>query len=110
MDRNRDRGSKKWTGLFLTEHMERLRDWYEEDNLSEQPHLDEWELQSIQEELEIAFQTRRETVIKTWNEGSETIHQGVIAELDTIKQRIVLEDSAGIECISVHDVFRVQNM
>ena len=65
----RDRGNIKWTAMMLPEHVVELRKWMDQDNYTERPELNEWDLQSIQEELEIAFKKQCETLIKTWANG-----------------------------------------
>lgn len=88
----KDRGRIKWTAMMLPEHTERLRDWYNEDELVPEPELTEWDLISLQEELEIAFKKKCETMITTWRKGREFTYHGKIKEIDTHLSLIVVED------------------
>ncbi|WP_037561730.1 YolD-like family protein [Sporosarcina ureae] len=108
MERNRDRGKLKWTSLMLPEHLERLRDWQWEDEYIERPELTDWELQTMQETLEVAWRRRGETWIKTWHDGEVRFHQGEIEALDLQTMTIVLRDPFGTERIHVADVIDVQ--
>ncbi|WP_399632627.1 YolD-like family protein [Sporosarcina sp. SG10008] len=45
----------KWTAMMLSEHIRELRIWMKEDNYKERPELDNYDLQGIQEEVEVAF-------------------------------------------------------
>ena len=49
----RDRGTKKWTAIMLPAHIEELRNWMDKDHFIERPELTDWDLQSIQEEIEV---------------------------------------------------------
>lgn len=106
---NRDRGTKKWTALMLTEHTEKLREWYAEDQLIERPVFTEWDLQTIQEEIEIAYKSKRETLIKTWKDGQVLSYQGIIKELRVQQRLIILEDPFCEEYISVDEIISVNS-
>lgn len=93
---------------MLPEHLERLRDWQREDEYIDRPELTDWELQTMQETLEVALRRRSETSIKTWHDGEVRFHQGEIEALDLQTMTIVLRDPFGTERIHVADVVDVQ--
>jgi hypothetical protein len=64
----RDRGNIKWTAMMLPEHIIELRNWMDKDHYEERPELSEWDLQSIQEEIEVSYKPKCETLIKTWKD------------------------------------------
>lgn len=105
-----DRGNIKWTAMMLPEHVVELRKWMDQDNYTERPELTDWDLQSIQEELELAYKKQCETLIKTWDNGRIIQHQGVVEELDFRWMRIVLQDSLGAETIEAAKIISVQSM
>lgn len=106
----RDRGSMKWQGMMLTEHAQAVKEWLESDGLIERPKLDDWELQSIQEELEIAFRRQCEARITTWRKGKEFLYIGKLSELDHRLNCIWVEGPFGDDCIPVGDVVKVEGM
>lgn len=111
MDRKiRDRGSKKWTAMMLPEHVEALREWLDEDNYIEKPEFDDWELQLIQEEIEIGFKRKNIVFVRTWQEGKIITFQGVIKEIDFQFRCIVLEDPFETERIPVEEIIGIQSM
>ncbi|MGM0897922.1 MAG: hypothetical protein ACQEV0_08480 [Bacillota bacterium] len=57
-----DSGALKWTALILQERMRMLREW-KEDNRIPKPELDEFNLQTLQENIGIAIIRRREVEI-----------------------------------------------
>ena len=52
-NRNRDRGTIKWTAMMLPEHVKLLREWHAEDDYIPKPQHDEYEF----EELALQIQT-----------------------------------------------------
>ncbi len=106
----RDRGNVKWTAMMLSEHVRELRKWMDQDNYTERPELNEWDLQSIQEELELAYKRQCETLIKTWGSGRIIQHQGILEDIDLRRMCIVLESPSGSETIAVADIISVQSM
>lgn len=54
----KDRGSIKWQGMMLPEHVAKINYWRNK-RYEERPQLDDFDLQSIQEEIESAY-TRKQ--------------------------------------------------
>ncbi|MEK4025761.1 YolD-like family protein [Sporosarcina sp. FSL W7-1283] len=108
MEGNRDRGSIKWTSLFIPEHLERIRDWYAEDDYVERPELDQFDWDNIQETLDAAYKRKCEAEIQTWKDGKIIHFQGKIREINVQSRIIVLEDPFGIERIHVKDIINVR--
>ena len=106
----RDRGNIKWTAMMLSEHVRELRKWVDQDNFTERPELNEWDLQSVQEELELAYKRQCETLIKTWNSGRITQHHGIVEDVDLKRMCIILEKTFGTEIIQMADIINVQGM
>jgi len=106
----RDRGNIKWTAMMLSEHVRELQKWLDQDNCTERPELNEWDLQSIQEELELAYKRQCETLIKTWDSGRITQHQGIVDDVDLRRMCIVLKNPLGTEIIRVADIIAVQSV
>ena len=108
LENNRDRGRIKWTAMMLTEHVEKLREWMDEDNYVERPALDEFDMQLIQEEIELAYKRKCQALIKTWKNGKVEKQQGIIDEIDLRLMVIVLVDSFEKDRISVSDIIGIQ--
>lgn len=104
----KDRGRIKWTAMMLPEHTVELRDWYAEDDLTDRPELSEWDLAAIQEEIEIAFKRKCETLVKTWSDGKVILHQGTIENIDLHNKTILLADPFGDEQISIKKIISAQ--
>ena len=106
----RDRGNIKWTAMMLPEHVAQLRKWKDQDNYTEKPERNEWDLHSIQEELELVYKRQCETLIKTWDDGRIIQFQGKVEGIDLSRMCIVLEDPFGLEIIPVGKIINVQSM
>ena len=106
----RDRGNSKWTAMMLSEHVRELRKWMDQDNYIERPELNEWDLQSIQEELELAYKRQCETLIKTWDSGRITEHHGKVENIDLKRLCIVLKNPFDTEIIRVATIVNVQSV
>ncbi|AYC28736.1 YolD-like family protein [Paenisporosarcina cavernae] len=94
----KDRGNIKWTSLFLPEHVKAMREWQEDIGKVDKPLLDEFDLQVLQEELEIAIQTANEVRIKEWKDGKFVYHRGIITRANS--QKLTYEDPFG-----KHDIY-----
>lgn len=106
----RDRGNIKWTAMMLSEHIKELRVWKEEDNQIEHPLFDEWELESIQMEVELAFKRQSEAIVTVWRKGKEVAYIGKISELDHRLNLLSIEGPFGEDRVPIVDVIKVQSM
>lgn len=96
--------------MMLPEHVVELRRWMDGESYTERPELNEWDLQLIQEELELAYKKKCETLVKTWANGLIIHHQGIVEDIDLLKMCIVLEDPFGLEKIPVANIINVQSV
>ena len=110
LEENRDRGRIKWTAMMLTEHVQKLREWMDEDDYEERPLLGEFDLQLIQEEIELAYKSKCQVLIKIWSDGHLEKHRGIIEGIDFQLMMIALNVSPKLERISVKDIVGVQNI
>lgn len=92
----RDRGNIKWTAMMLPEHVKLLREWQEQDKYVKKPELDEWALQELSEQLQLAYNQKREIELKVWEEQQIYKTTGVIARLNPAKATLYLEDGRTI--------------
>lgn len=108
LENNHDRGNKKWTALMLSEHIRELRLWMDEDNYEERPELDDFTLQSIQEEIETAYKRKYQILIQTWKDGKFVTRGGAIELIDPQSKSIVLNNPFGPERIMVSEIINAQ--
>lgn len=92
LEKNRDRGNIKWTAMMLPEHVAELRNWMGEDELTERPILNEWDLQLFQEEIEIAYKSKSSIRLTYWREGYLKRDYGTIISIDMSSRSLMLDD------------------
>lgn len=110
-ERVKDRGNKKWSmAMMLTEHVARLKDWYAEDEYIQQTLLDDWELEAIQMELELAYKRQRDATVTVWKKGKTVFYVGKISKLDYRLNLISVEGPFGEDRIPVADIIKVECM
>lgn len=104
----RDRGNIKWRGMMLPEHVTKINDWRAKIQYEERPELDEFDLQSIQEEIEVAYKRKCLILIITWANGKFSMRGGNIKEINVQSMCIYLDDPFGVERISVKEIVGAQ--
>lgn len=103
----KDRGRIKWTALMLPEHVEMIREWYEKDEQVPKPDLNEFDLQLIQEEMDIALKRRCEVIIHSWKGGAIHEHRGIIEGIDARNRMLIYGDSAGKHRLPMDEVVSI---
>lgn len=89
----RDRGMKKWSMMMmLPEHAEELKKWREEDEYTEEPYLDEFELTLIADEVERAFKGKSTVKLTYWRDGKLLDDYGVPIKVDITNKKLVIDD------------------
>lgn len=103
----KDRGIIKWQGMFLTEHVEMIKAWREEETKVPKPDLTEVDLQLIQEEIEIAMKRKCIVRIKTWKDAKFFYHEGIVEEMDFRTKVIVYNDSVKNRRVPVGEIVSI---
>ena len=62
--------------MMLSEHVRKLRIWKGKNNYQERPELDEYELQAIQYEIEVAQKRECEVHVRLWDKGKKRFTYG----------------------------------
>ncbi|MFY3793034.1 YolD-like family protein [Ureibacillus sp. MALMAid1270] len=100
----RDRGNIKWTAMMLPEHVKLLRDWQEQDKYVKKPELDEWALQELSEQMQLAYNQKKEVELKVWEEKQIYKATGVIAKLNPTNATLHLEDGRTLPFQSIFGI------
>ncbi len=100
----RDRGNIKWTAMMLPEHVKLLREWQEQDQYVKKPELDEWALQELSEQLQLAYNQKSEVELKVWEEKQVYKVTGVIAKLNTSNAKLYFEDGRAFPFQSIYGI------
>lgn len=87
-----DRGSKKWTSIFLPEHIARVKIMFEEGRQDEMPELDDFELELIADEIQRAYKSKSTIRLTYWRAGYLYDDYGVPIQIDVVSKSIVLDN------------------
>ncbi|WP_163581105.1 YolD-like family protein [Gracilibacillus saliphilus] len=102
-----DRGNKKWTSLMLPEHVERLQDFFkEEEKQIDKPILSEDQLEEIQRVLNEALEYELKVILKYYQ--NKQIHHviGKIYMSNNGKMKMIMND--GIIYFTLDDIVNVE--
>lgn len=77
----RDRGTIKWTSMMLPEHVQILKDMWEEDKLDKAPELDEQALEELNTAIMTAFENQQEIHLHMYHNGSFHEYHGFVQKL-----------------------------
>jgi hypothetical protein len=91
----RDRGKKWALAMMLTERVEELNKWMDKDHYVERPELDDFDLKSIQYEIEVAYKRKCEAFVRTWKDGKIMTRGGIIEGIDLQTMIIMLDNPFG---------------
>ncbi|MFE6166990.1 YolD-like family protein [Viridibacillus arvi] len=103
----RDRGFKKLEmSIMLPEHVTMANQWRKEDEYINKPDLSEWDLQVVQEKLELSLKMKCETDIKVWGNGQFEIHRGTISKINHNNRQLFYSDPFEVKCgpINLDDI------
>lgn len=101
----KDRGNIKWTAMMLPEHVMELRKWQEDQGKDKKPVLDEFDYDTMQEEIERALISRMETRLTLWKKDKICYQQGIIKEANN--HYICYEDPDGIHQLPLEELVGV---
>ena len=104
----RDRGNSKWAGLMLPEHVVELRRWQNEDHYEERPPLNDFDVEAIQHEIEVAQKRECEVHVKLWDKGRVILYMGVIREVNVESKWITVDSPFGRDRMPVKDIIDVK--
>lgn len=92
---------------MLTEHVQFLREWYQEDDQEQRPDLNELDLYLIQEEMDLAMKRKCTVKIKSWKNKKFHYHIGTIEKMDAASRSIIYEDPYGQHHLPIAEIIRV---
>lgn len=106
-DLNKDRGVVKWTSLMLPEHVKDIREWYMSDNDIAEPNYDEYSLNSLADDINIAYQSKSNVCITYWINKRTKIFEGQIIELLPNEQAIRIKSLDTVTKLKMKHILKV---
>lgn len=111
-NRNRDRGTIKWTSLMLPEHVEMIKQVWKEDERVEKPILDEQQLEEIGFKLQQSMRDHLPLEV-TYHNGFDLSTMKVkVMKIDPYTQKVSFTEIKGerritLEFNKITDVYIV---
>ncbi|MEI4770953.1 YolD-like family protein [Psychrobacillus sp. FJAT-51614] len=102
-----DRGSKKWVAMVLPEHVKLMRDYVREQQLIPRPQLNEWDLEIIEETINLAMTRKCDVAIKMWRDGKYVLRGGIIQRVDLKQRTMEVDDPFGLHKYKLDEVVDV---
>lgn len=85
----RDRGTKKWTSLFMPEHVEELRKFYNvEYHRQEKPTLDEGQIEEMERVIAESMETGSALRFSVWEDGFTREVTGRVHFVDVLRKEL----------------------
>lgn len=104
----KDRGTIKWTSLMLPEHVQLLKNMWEEDEMKKCPLIDNQTLEIMDEQLTHAYVHEQIVRLKFHHNGYHQSICGKIITLDSDRQTVVLKSHIDQRTISCRDVISIE--
>ncbi|MGK7376675.1 YolD-like family protein [Planococcus sp. 1R117A] len=105
----KDRGSIKWTAMMLPEHVQMLREWQKEDRYNTKPDLDEFDLEAIYEEIQLAYKRQCDIEIRVWRGDAQTF-TGIITVIDLRLQKLHLDTGLHTQKLSFAEIIGAKTL
>lgn len=103
---NKDRGNIKWDAIMLPEHVEMLKDVFNEEEYKEKPILDEQQIMEINATLQNALENDLTVQIKYFADHDVHIIEGKLLTVDLFNGYLSLDDE-GMTRIAFDDLLDV---
>ncbi|WP_163969805.1 YolD-like family protein [Oceanobacillus halotolerans] len=87
----RDRGNIKWTSLMLPEHVEMLKNVWQEDHYETKPILDDQALELLNEQLNLAYIHQDTILLTVYDKGCQNDIEGKIIKINPYQRDLTIE-------------------
>lgn len=106
----RDRGTIKWTSLMLPEHVELLKEMWQEDTKVQRPEIDAQEIEVMNQKLNRAYHYKETVQLSVYNNGEIDTITGNIKQVNTYSQTVRLESGSLDTTVSFYNIIEVDKM
>ncbi|MGE7692275.1 YolD-like family protein [Lysinibacillus sp. NPDC097214] len=103
----KDRGSIKFTAMMMPEHLELLRE-FKQGCMEQQRELTEWELEELQQTINLAYGQRQDVKLDVWSDGKTTQWIGKINAINTNTNELIFETLLKTKRIPLQNICSAQ--
>lgn len=100
----RDRGTMKWTAMMLPEHVQKIKQWKKEAYSEAPKELTEWELEDLQQTIDLAMTQRKVITLTTWEVTKYGQSTGIIQAMNPHKQELTFETITKVKHIPTQTI------
>src|SRR5699024_9521681 len=105
-----DRGTIKWTSLMLPEHVELLKEMWQEDTNVQKPEMDAQEVEITNRKLNHAYHYKDAIRLTVYNNGEIITITGNIKQVDINSKTIRLENRSTERTVSLNNIIKVNEL
>lgn len=102
---NKDRGTIKWNALMLPEHVKLLRQWQEEDEWTNKPEIEEWQLEEMNKHLQAALCQQLFLNVTLWQDGKMQYFVSKVKRYKEIEGMIYFENG---QHVTIADLVNIE--
>lgn len=106
----RDRGTIKWTSLMLPEHVELLKEMWQEDTKVQKPELDAQEIEMMNQQLYHAYHHKESVRLSVYKNGEIITITGHIKQMNQHTETIKMVDGYTSRSIAFRDIIEVMTV
>ena len=106
-NRNRDRGTIKWTAMMLPEHVKLLSEWQAEDDYVPEPQHDEYDFEELAHQIQTAVQTNSLVQVTYWQNGKAFSVEGTVQALPIQSPKLTILSPQGNKAIYIPHILKL---
>ncbi|MFJ7919149.1 YolD-like family protein [Lysinibacillus fusiformis] len=103
----KDRGNIKWASMMMPEHLDLLREC-KEVYTAQPRELTEWELEELQQTIDIAYHQQQDVQLTVWNDGKIMHWTGIIHAINLSTSELLLETLLTTRRVPIHHIQSAQ--
>ncbi|MFJ3389951.1 YolD-like family protein [Lysinibacillus sp. NPDC086135] len=99
-----DRGNMKWTAMMLPEHLMKIKEWKQEQYYDKKRELTEWEMEEIEQIVQLAYKLHEEVKITFWSDNKLHDVGGKITAINAFHKELLLDIDISIKRITFDQI------
>ncbi|MBQ0137940.1 MAG: YolD-like family protein [Kurthia sp.] len=98
---------KKWTGLMMPEHIQRLKEWEETIEHEYPKEKTDWELEEMQQTIMAAYHKKCPLEFRLWRNDRWIIERGIITAIKPSHKQFIVDAELSVKHIHFHEIQQV---
>lgn len=98
--------SKKWSGMMITEHVQKLKEWQNSIGIEYPKEKTDWEWEDIQNAILSAYKNAQRVELRLW-QGKWVSLQGIITTLKSQQKLMIVETDTSVKKVAFHEIDQI---